>query len=306
MFQVQSALDYGKLGNHPLDHNIEFENINTKLGRVKPDVIIGYPGVGTKVNRDHVLDNRGPFRNDGIYNLTLTPGPRNQFTYYSCINYNDKVERGLINLEIGDEELYLENTELTWTAMYQTEFDIHVNERNPRYEYPTNRSIFTLPGAYSKDNSYNISSTGHATFIVDEFNSPTRIGLNYSGPYSGTYNKYNQSLNVCCIDYIGSRLKHHSKESFEPEAREFLKLYPNPNDGRQLVVNFQFNDSGNTNIQIINSLGEIVLEKDLKAIDPSLETTTSISLNRSLNNGMYVVRLYKDSDVLTSRLIISK
>ena len=82
--------------------------------------------------------------------------------------------RGFLNLEVGDEELYLENVTLPWNADYSTEYDIHVNDRNPYYVYPSQAYSGTpmLLGVYSNENPYIISSSGYATFHVNAAASP--------------------------------------------------------------------------------------------------------------------------------------
>ncbi len=114
---VQSALDYGTLGTLPLDEDIENKPIATKIGLFKADVIIGYPGDYSGANNGHL-----GFRNELILNHDNT-----STTYYSCVSSNTRVKRSFLSLEIGDEELYLENVTLPWHGDYETEFQIYVN-----------------------------------------------------------------------------------------------------------------------------------------------------------------------------------
>lgn len=302
---VQSALDYGSPGQFPLNHDIEGENIHTKLSRVKPSVIIGYPDKGIFINRFHTGNSIESFRNSDIFNLTKVPGPVNPYTYYSCINYNDDVQRGLINLEIGDEELYLENTKLGWAAVYQTEYDIHVNERNPYYEYALSPNFAIIPGYYSKQEDYVIEPGGMAIFITDQPNSPTGIGLNYRHPMTGPFNQLEEPLQVCCINFIGARVKQFVKAEAMAETESFINIYPNPLTGNDLVLNFKFKQKGSVQMQLFTSLGQILTERTLQSQNASLESTEVLSLNNDLKNGLYFVRLSCGEESITSRLIVT-
>lgn len=324
---TQSALDYGSIGNSPdLGFDIQHDNtITEKLASIPAgvDVIIGYP-----VNQDteigHNMYHVG-FRNDPIRNLTglnpldpfsglpFTSGFEN--TYFSCLSDNntyDRVRRGFLNLEIGDEELYLENNNLDWTATYVTEYDLHVNDRNPHYWYPnfvsTDPNVF-LDGIYSKEDDFIIDNNGFATFTYDNANTPTGLGFNFTNP-NGSYFEDPQPMDVCCVNYSTAARNARKPVSQIPVKKKFesyLKVYPNPNAGTQAVLKYKFKQTGKVNLEIYSLSGQRILLKQLQIPDASKEITTVIDLSSMrLHPGMYLIRLHNNNnEILNTKIIIT-
>ncbi len=325
---TQSALDYGILGNSPgLGTDIQYDNtINEKLASVPSDVdmIIGYPSpqyAQIGYNKYHV-----GFRNDAIRNLTglnptdpfsgLPHTSTYESTYYSCLSDNnayDSVRRGFLNLEIGDEELYLENNNLNWEAKYVSEYDIHVNDRNPHYWYPnfvsTNPNVF-LDGIYSKEDDFVIDNLGYATFVYDNANTPTGIGFNFTNP-NGSYFEDPSPMDVCCVNYSTAEKnagKAVTQISSKKKLESFIKVYPNPNAGTQAVLKYKFkqSQSGKISLEIYNLSGQRMLQQQLLIPDASKENTTVIDLAKMrLRPGMYLVRLHNHNETLSTKIIIS-
>ncbi len=301
---VQSALDYGVLGSIPLEYDIENnDNINVKVSNTPVDMMI-VPYIGSYPNRSHV-----GFRNDFAYNLTTQPnaGPHN-CTYYSCMGVNDNVERSLLNAEIGDENLYLENVTLHWQASYQPEYDLYVNERNPRYEYPS--QPFSGPpmfhGIYSKEDPYIIDNSGYATFYFNATHSPTGIGFVYNPPFTGNYNHIDQPVDVCCENFLERHAqKNKTKTS---DSKTFLSVFPNPNNGYQLVLYFSFKSNAPVKFNLYNSTGELINTQVIKVNDSSVNSTAVVELTRiNLTSGLYFIKLLSDNGESAShKLIINK
>ncbi|MEX2484027.1 MAG: hypothetical protein WED10_05700, partial [Brumimicrobium sp.] len=236
---LQSALDYGSGVSLPLNHNIYDENISTKLDRTPFDVIIGYPEI---FNEGH-LNYRDPL----IYNLTQDPSQNCDYqtsngdrVYYDADLQNEcEVRRSLLCLEIGDEEMYLENWSLDRTAQFHPQYDMHVNVRNPYYKYPTYSDSLEILGAYSKDNNFNILPSGYAIFKYDEANSPTGVGFAYNNFQSPSlWEDENTEMTICVVDYAQGKSYHQedTTPSKEPKSEKYFKLYPNPNVGNILWV----------------------------------------------------------------------
>jgi hypothetical protein len=311
---VQSALDYGTLGTLPLNLNLENDPalpIATKLANVAAgvDVMIGWPNSITRTNNNSNFEHTD-FRNDLIRNLTGSTS-----TYHSCTmtGGDPNVQRAILNLEIGDEELYLENVTLPWTADYQAEYDIHVNERNPYYEYPSGLTPITREGIYSKENPFLIDISGQATFIYDQPGSPTGIGFNYSPPFSGTFQQRDEPLFVCCLNFLElPRGTNATPPPVFPLARKksvesYLQLFPNPNNGKQLVLKYRFKEVGNIKIEFINLSGVTLFNRQIQLKDATLHTSTRLDLSALyLPASMYLIRLTNGTEIQTAKLIISK
>ncbi|HMW10917.1 MAG TPA: T9SS type A sorting domain-containing protein [Bacteroidia bacterium] len=303
---VQSALDYGVLGGIPLNFDIVSENINTKLSNTPTDMMIGAYNnfTATYPNLSHV-----GFRNNYVYNITDQPNNGPHFcTYYSCIGNNENVERSLLNSEIGDENLFLENVTLHWETEYQPEYDMFVNVRNPRYEYPSqpySNLNYMFLGVYSKEDPYIIDNSGYATFYFDGANTPTGTGFVYDPPYTGNYNHIDQPLSVCCENFMERKANTTKKK---PNLVSSLEIFPNPNDGQQVVLNFRFKEYGQVNFSLYNSTGILIGSEILKTKDASTPTTSVLNLsNRIFTSGLYYIQLISDKgETLSQKLLINK
>lgn len=206
----------------------------------------------------------------------------------------------------------MENVTLPWQGTYQAEYDIHVNARNPYYEYPA--QPFTgnpmLRGVYSKQDDYIIDpALGEATFIFDRAGSPTGIGLNYQPPPSGNVLERDEPLFVCCANFIDARRRPMpAKDKVRPVKESYLLVFPNPNNGRQAVLKYKFKDSkqGQIQVEVINMAGVRVFQKSIRLSRAGLETTSSLDLQSArLSSGMYFLRITNGSEVQTAKLVIS-
>lgn len=302
---LQSALDYGTLGTtYPLNLNIETLSVNTNLNRVKADVIIGIPSGYPSLypNNAHSY-----FRNDYIYNITQTAAPNDPFTYYTCIGVDDSVKRGFINLEIGDEELYLENNILPWTGKYQTEFNIRVNKRNPHYEYVGyTYPPLKLDGIYSKKAAFIIQSPGHAIFQYDKTGTPVIPAFQYGSPLSSDTTRVNEPLYICCTNYKTpiERLADLENEfTFTEEFKNILLAFPNPNNGKELILNYTLHSKGEVIINVLNTLGKIVYYKKEFALEDLNQSILNLSF---LPQGMYVINISNNYKQANTQILIIK
>ncbi len=75
-----------------------------------------------------------------------------------------------------------------------------------------------------------------------------------------------------------------------------IKIYPNPNNGMFTI--FQANFKGNSNVEIMNQIGEIVYEEEFN------QNIHSISLN--LDIGIYVIRITNGEASFYEKLVFNK
>lgn len=309
---LQSALDYGNGLNLPLNHNIQNENINTKLSLTPFDLMIGYTDGD---NHDHSRDYYDPL----IYNVTGQPAPNclaeenaindpdiaknYSYAYYDAdLQDSCEVKRSLMCLEIGDEQMYLENWTLNRDATFQTQYDLLVNERNPYYNYPSQLSnnLIGVDGAYSKEAPFIIASNGSALFKTDPINSPSGIGFEYSNNFSGPWDFSDEEMPICVNDFAQGKSYTFEEEKVVEEDEVYAKLYPNPNNGQSVMLEYDFLSDESVNVQLFEVSGKKSFElNNLKGG----ANITSLKLN-SLDSGMYLVNVFTTSERKVIRLII--
>lgn len=307
---LQSALDYGNGMNLALDHNIEDEDINIKLSRTPFDVIIGFPG---NKNEGHLN-----YRDERIFNITGADATNCQYAsvnlgdgrcaYYNADLYNYcENQRGLLCLEIGDEELYLENWSLNRYARFQTEYALYINKRNPYYQYPSqNLPPNGVLGAYSKEAPFQITNQGHANFLTNKNDSPINNGFEYNTPQAPTIRwevDDEKEMMVCVKEYgsksllLGNQNLHKKTPSTNQKQ---LKIYPNPNNGKILMIQADGQFKQNFNVEILDFTGKTVAK--YPRLDISNQPS-EISL-KGLVNGIYFIKLKNNKIQEIQRLII--
>jgi hypothetical protein len=308
---VQSALDYGRRGTLGLATNIERLDINTKLANIpaRADVMIGNAGRNGTANREHL-----GYRNDNILNVSNNIPPFGNFdnTYFSCINQTPTVVRGFLNLEIGDEELYLENNTLPFTSQYQVEYDIHLNERNRYYQYPSTvigspAANQILAGIYSKQDVYAITNTGFATFIYDVTLGLPLNHLGFFGTATGNFAQIDQPLINCCINFIGAKGVNSISKIETPKelAENYLKVSPNPINGELLTLKYQFKTQGNVQLTMVDAMGKQVYSTTLFIPIAKQQINSVIDIRKlKLPTGVYFIRLGSGKEILSNRLIV--
>jgi hypothetical protein len=303
---TQSALDYSTLSGGP--YNLATIPLSTKLANTPFDVIIGAESTILNPNNqphDYV-------RNE-VITCYYSPLPRKENFYFDCATPDR--ERRNLNLEIGDEELFLENINIKYPIAFEARYRIHTNRGNPYYAYVSSPlSAFALNAMYSKDKLVNI--------IPFPFPTPVnKIHLYYgssaNNPYVaaghvlGTpplnpaqYLEHPGSFRTCCLTARPApSAQLNSDDNSSEKSMSFIRLnnetfnlFPNPAnplskiqiestniksaalvnlDGSKLAVNFEYGDDG-------------------------------ISLLAPESKGMYLLKiLTKDGRIETLKLVVS-
>ncbi|MFL5740171.1 MAG: T9SS type A sorting domain-containing protein [Flavisolibacter sp.] len=83
----------------------------------------------------------------------------------------------------------------------------------------------------------------------------------------------------------------------------FIKVYPNPVQGRNLNVEFNEMEKGNYQLRIINSLGQVVLQKSL--VHPGGSVMQKIQLEKNLAGGVYQLEIKGAHQQTNTKLIIN-
>lgn len=304
---LQSAFDYGDGLNLPVDHSIFGDATNVKMSRTPFDVIIGRSGASPDMNEGH-LSYYDPY----IYNITQTVASnctfsggsfKDRYAYYDAdLAGICGLRRSLLCLEIGDEEMYLENLTINRTEEFQAQYDVHVNERNPYYSYPSgfDPNLY-ISGVYSKEFDVLYTPTGYANFLFDQANTPTGLGFSYTNPAAPDYwDTEDVPMVICVNDY--------AEKSLTPESGDLVSLtsawniYPNPNNTEHLVVEGQFNKNENIHFTVIDMNGQIVKGVALSSDENGY---FSYHLNlQGLESGVYIVQLSSEYLSENKKLIV--
>ena len=304
---LQSALDYGKGLNLPLNHNIQAENINTKLSRTPFDVIIGYTD---QKNHNHSNEYYDPL----IFNLTgqaatncdandPTGDLNYRFAYYDADQQSEcEVKRSLMCLEIGDEEMYLENWTLNRNATFSAQYNMFVNERNPYYEYPSQASQFiNYNGTYSKEASFLIDPNGYSSFLYGSLGNPTNMGFVYANDVSNYWEKEDREMAICVNNFAAGKSYLVEQMESVSEDQAHIRLYPNPNNGENLILEYDFKNSDVVGLEIFDLSG-----KKVNSLLDLMGGENKISLSmHAFEHGMYLVRVFTATESKTVRLIIN-
>lgn len=88
------------------------------------------------------------------------------------------------------------------------------------------------------------------------------------------------------------------KEGIDKIEKQALRIYPQPAKDFFIIENFDNNIFSNVKLDILDASGKIIFSEKLT----SRKQKVDISL---LNNGLYVIKMTSDSQILTQKLIIN-
>jgi hypothetical protein len=225
---MRSSLSFGgSLYSGDPSPNIQNMNAGTVTGQTPFDVVMAL----SDENRtdDMIADNAWNMEHTSLFNPPLRdrsqPPPADVIRYRTCglVTGADEISF-ILNREFGDETIYLENLEQVFPeAVYYTEYDIYVNERNPGYQYPSfndfnHRDLAT----FSKDEPYTqvpcstwfISDQTAATSFPPPDQSP---GYVYNSPVTGISRYTDTAMFICCNNQLRLRSPQKTKANLQTD-----------------------------------------------------------------------------------------
>lgn len=298
---LESALDLGKIATFPLPgSDIESMDIQTKLSLTPYDVIIAYPGNGIGNNHKHVN-----YRNPYIYNSSiLSPSQNINSQIFASCTIEDNVGRTLLSLEIGDEQLFLENCSLKWNSSYQAEFDIHVNERNRQYEYPNYfNANFVVEGCYSKSEPFIIDASAQAFFYSHSQNPVTGIGLSYSPPFSWPYTSIDGPVTICCHNFGGERYVAPKQITTQKSNLSFT-ISPNPLSSNLFQLSLGELETNPIELKIYDTFGKEIFNHKFSNQQNETKKYEFNLAEKPVSNGLYFVQVNGKNYSITQKLNI--
>lgn len=299
-----SALDYSVGG--VLNYNIETEPIAVKNTKTAWDVIMGVPNSYTgssPLATSNIYKNQRKHARPTNYNLGIGTGAAEY--YRSCVSPDPIIEARVLAREIGDEIMWLDNTFLNRRAMYESEYDLHVNRTNPYYQYTSMPFSTLIPGIYSKSNPFLITPiTGLAIFKYDNVNSTNAPNaFTYDPPMSGTYQLVDAPLPNCCMNFKAP--VPFNTEEEEETVENSMSIFPNPSDGSTFIVRFLLKAKGEAKISLYSMAGQLIMEQGVPARDNKRESYMPIDLSGlNLRKGIYLVVLHNANESFSQKLII--
>jgi hypothetical protein len=106
-------------------------------------------------------------------------------------------------------------------------------------------------------------------------------------------------MEICTNDYAEGK-SFTIEQADVAENEIYAKLYPNPNNGQSVMLEYDFLTDESVNVQLFEVSGKKVLE--LNDLEGSTNTA-SLALN-NLDSGMYLVNVFTASERKVIRLII--
>ena len=126
------------------------------------------------------------------------------------------------------------------------------------------------------------------------------VSLVYNNNFSGPWSFTDEEMEICTNDYAQGKSFTIEEETLIEENKVYAKLYPNPNNGQSVMLEYDFLTDESVNVQLFEVSGKKSFElNDLKGGANS----TALALN-SLNSGMYLVNVFTASERKVIRLII--
>jgi hypothetical protein len=246
-------------------------------------------------NRHHLTVRNDLLTNDG----SVSSSTSKAITYKGDVcTANQQVQ--FLNREIGDDELWLNNYNLKYTARFVPELSLHV-EQSPYLNYSGNSTTFWRKGIYTKTNPMSVVSPNIAQFNYNPLATPVAgVFTNVYVP-SSQYSLTKYGWSICCLS--GQRLANSQAGSSIAEANtnNILLVYPNPNSANTgFTIDINAEEQGN--IVITDVIGKVLYVKSISIGANTLQVTKN-ELN--LSAGMYIISLQLHSHSLTQKLIIN-
>lgn len=293
---LQSSYDYQA---QPLNYNILGDAVATTMSRT--------PFHALYFNTDRAPN--GVPRNLGHTTLTNAVLGRCATceTGYPIRSY-------LLNREIGDDTLWLENTNAGFPFRnIEAERSLQVNVRNPYYNYPTSNSAipgFAFPPPANSDQivesrqqAFAINNAGPNSFRSNTHFIPS--GLN-----PATYTYQTGAMTICCVNYSVPQARIAKPGAFGEEQEEnaapssLLQAYPNPAADGKLTVKYRFGANLPVTFELYDVMGRKVGIWKPVSDDHSLENHFPLPVQ--LQPGIYTLKAGNGAEQQTVRLVITR
>jgi hypothetical protein len=107
-------------------------------------------------------------------------------------------------------------------------------------------------------------------------------------------------MEICTNDYAQGKSFTIEQQADVAKNEVYAKLYPNPNNGQSVILEYDFLTDESINVRLFEVSGKKAFE--LNNLEGGTNTT-SLALN-NLDSGMYLVNVFTTSERKVIRLII--
>ena len=126
------------------------------------------------------------------------------------------------------------------------------------------------------------------------------VGSVYNNNFSGPWDFHDEEMEICTNDYAEGKSFTIEEQADVAENEIYAKLYPNPNNGQSLMLEYDFLTDESVHVQLFEISGKKAFElNDLEGGT----NTTYIDLN-NLESGMYLVNVFNTTVRKVIRLIV--
>ena len=118
--------------------------------------------------------------------------------------------------------------------------------------------------------------------------------------FSEHWDFHDEAMEICTNDYAQGKSYIFEEETEIEENEFYAKLYPNPNNGQSVMLEYDFLTDDKVNVQLFEVSGKKAFE--LNNLEGGTNIT-SLEIN-NLDSGMYLVNVFTASERKVIRLII--
>ena len=172
------------------------------------------------------------YRNE-IFTNQITADNFYQYYYLNRLLTCEKTKSRILNREVGDEELFLDNSQLYGNASYSALTQLYVNVPHPYYNFDGQlNTTYKIPGMYCRTDPFENLGSGYA--VLQSSLTPVY------GYLVGRHDLISAPFYACCE-------VRSNEPSLSPEREvdslsvndSFLAIHPNPiSKGSNLKIEF--------------------------------------------------------------------
>lgn len=126
------------------------------------------------------------------------------------------------------------------------------------------------------------------------------VSFVYNNNFSGPWYFHDEEMEICTNDYAQGKSFTIEEQADVAENEVYAKLYPNPNNGQTVMLEYDFLSDDKVNVQLFEVSGKKVFE--IRNLTGGANST-ALELS-NLDSGMYLVNVFNNTERKVIRLIV--